>query len=196
MPHIDKTEFGVEVQALGEKAQPTVITQNEWMRRMKDMSRFQQGMSFYGQMPDNYMLVLNADHPLVKKILADETAATGEALKPVLSEIKGQQARLAALRQAQKDKKAEEILQEEKDNVSKTEKALEEQRDKKRQIVADYAKGNTLIHQLVAPEWNAEGRCTQRVCKALGRSAEVRQPFETDTTFFPIIRTGYINGSC
>ena len=149
MPRIDKTEFGVEVQALGETAQPTVITQNEWMRRMKDMSRFQQGMGFYGQMPDSYMLVLNADHPLIKQILADETAATAETMKPVLSEIKGQEARLAALRQAQKDKKPEEISQADKDDLSQTEKALEDQRGKKRQIVADYAKDNTLIHQLV-----------------------------------------------
>ena len=149
MPRLDKTEFGVEVQALGETAQPTVITQNEWMRRMKDMSRFQQGMGFYGQMPDSYMLVLNADHPLIKQILADETAATAETMKPVLSEIKGQEARLAALRQAQKDKKPEEISQADKDDLSQTEKALEDQRGKKRQIVADYAKDNTLIHQLV-----------------------------------------------
>ena len=127
----------------------TVITQNEWMRRMKDMSRFQQGMGFYGQMPDSYMLVLNADHPLIKQILADETAATAETMKPVLSEIKGQEARLAALRQAQKDKKPEEISQADKDDLSQTEKALEDQRGKKRQIVADYAKDNTLIHQLV-----------------------------------------------
>ena len=116
---------------------------------MKDISRFQQGMSFYGQMPDSYQLVLNADHPLVQKILADETAATAEALKPVESELKGQQARLAALRQAQRDKKPEEISQADKDDVANTEKALNEQRGKKNQIVADYAKGNTLIHQLI-----------------------------------------------
>ena len=70
-------------------------------------------------------------------------------MKPVLSEIKGQEARLAALRQAQKDKKPEKISQADKDDLSQTEKALEDQRGKKRQIVADYAKDNTLIHQLV-----------------------------------------------
>lgn len=149
MPHLEKAEFGVEVQALGEGAQPTVITQNEYMRRMKDMSRFQQGMGFYAQMPDAYSLVLNADHPLIQKVLADETVATAEALKPVESELKGLQARLAALRQSQSDKKAEEITQEEKDDVSNTEKAIDEQREKRNQIVASYAKGNTLVHQLI-----------------------------------------------
>lgn len=149
MPHLEKAEFGVEVQALGEGAQPTVITQNEYMRRMKDMSRFQQGMGFYAQMPDAYSLVLNADHPLIQKVLADETVATAEALKPVESELKGLQARLVALRQSQSDKKAEEITQEEKDDVSNTEKAIDEQREKRNQIVASYAKGNTLVHQLI-----------------------------------------------
>lgn len=149
MPHLEKAEFGVEVQALGEGAQPTVITQNEYMRRMKDMSRFQQGMGFYAQMPDAYSLVLNADHPLIQKLLADEIAATAEELKPVESELKGLQARLAALRQGQSDKKTEEVTQEEKDDVSNTEKAIDEQREKKNQIVASYAKGNTLVHQLI-----------------------------------------------
>lgn len=149
MPKLDKTEFGVEVQALGETMQPTVITQNEFMRRMKDMSRFQQGMAFYGQMPDSYMLVLNADHPLIKKVLSDETSATAEALRPIVSELKGKEARLAVLRQEQSKKKPEELTQEDKDELSSTEKAIEEQRNKKRQIVAEYAERNTLIHQLV-----------------------------------------------
>lgn len=149
MPKLDKVEFGVEVQALGETMQPTVITQNEFMRRMKDMSRFQQGMAFYGQMPDSYMLVLNADHPLIKKILSGETEATAEALRPIESELKGKEARLAALRQEQSKKKPEDITKEDKEELSSTEKAIEEQRNKKRQIVAEYAKGNTLIHQLV-----------------------------------------------
>lgn len=149
IPHIDKAEFGVEVQALGEDAQPVLITQNEYMRRMKDMSHFQQGMGFYAQMPDSYALVLNSDHKLIKEVLADENDKTAEALKPVLSELKGQQARLAALHQSQSNKKAEEITQEEKDDVQNTEKAVNEQRDKRSQIVSDYAKGNKIIHQLI-----------------------------------------------
>jgi molecular chaperone HtpG len=85
LPKLDHTEFMVQVDALGAESRPVVITQNEWMRRMKDMSRFQPGMNFYGQMPDTLNLVLNSDHPLIKKVLDDSTAATEEALKPILS---------------------------------------------------------------------------------------------------------------
>lgn len=149
MPKLDKAEFSVEVQALGEDSQPVLITQSEYMRRMKDMSRYQAGMAFYAQMPDTYSLVLNSDHKLVKGILEDENAKCADALKPILSEIKGQQARLAALHQTQDKKKPEEITQEEKDDVAGTEKALNEERDKKQQILADYAKNNSIVHQLI-----------------------------------------------
>ena len=115
VPKIDKAEFMVQVDALGEEARPVIITQNEYMRRMKDMSKFQAGMGFYGQMPDSYNIVLNSDHPLVKKVLEDSEAATTEALKPIEAELKGQEARLAAIRQAQDKKKWDEITQEEKD---------------------------------------------------------------------------------
>lgn len=149
MPKIDKTEFYVEVQSLGETAQPVTITQSEYMRRMKDMSRFQSGMSFYAQMPDSYSIVLNSDHRLIKTILEDENAQCAEALKPINSEIKGLQARMDALRQSQNGKKAEEVTQEEKDDLSNTEKSINEQKDKKNQIIADYAKGNKTVSQLI-----------------------------------------------
>ena len=149
MPKMEKTEFMIEVQSLGAEARPVMMTQNEYMRRMKEMSRFQPGMNFYAQMPDSMNLVLNADHPLVKGVLADCKSATEEALKPVESELKGQEARLAAIRQAQEKKKADELTQEEKDDKANTEKAVQEQKDKKQQILADYAKGNSIVHQLI-----------------------------------------------
>jgi molecular chaperone HtpG len=149
MPKIEKAEFGVEVQALGEKVQPVLMTQSEYMRRMKEMSRFQPGMSFYAQMPDSYSVVLNSDHPLIKKVLGDTSSAVDEALKPVVSELKGQEARLAALHQTQSKKKPEEISQEEKDDLQNTEKAINEQRTKRDEILADYANGNAVVHQLI-----------------------------------------------
>ena len=149
LPKLDKIEFNVEVQALGEQAQPVIITQNEYMRRMKDMSRFQAGMSFYAQMPDSYSLVLNSDHPLVKNVLNDTTTNTDEALKPIMSEIKGQEARLAAIRQSQDKKKPEEITQEEKDDLKNTEKSINDEKTKKDGIIAEYAKGNNIVHQLI-----------------------------------------------
>ncbi len=149
MPKLEKAEFYVEVQSLGEQAQPVVITQSEYMRRMKDMSRFQPGMSFYGQMPDSYNLVLNSDHPLVKRVLSDAKDNTAEALKPIEAELKGLDARLAAINQAQSKKKYDELTQEEKDEKANTQKELDAQRDKKNQVIADYAKQNNIVHQLI-----------------------------------------------
>ena len=149
MPKLDKVEFNVEVQSLGENSQPVVITQNEYMRRMKQMSQFQPGMSFYQQMPDSFTLVLNSDHVLVKQVLNDCNNSTAEALKPILSELKGQQARLAALRQSQDKKKPEELTQEEKDDLQNTEKAVDEQKNKQTEVIEAYAKGNNVVHQLI-----------------------------------------------
>ena len=149
VPKIDKAEFMVQVDALGEEARPVIITQNEYMRRMKDMSKFQAGMGFYGQMPDSYNIVLNSDHPLVKKVLEDSEAATTEALKPIEAELKGQEARLAAIRAAQDKKKWDEITQEEKDQKAEAEKAVQAEKDKKTAVIADYAKGNSIVHQLI-----------------------------------------------
>ena len=149
IPTLDKADFNVDIQALGESSQPVVITRNEYMRRMKEMSRYQAGMNFYAQMPDSYSMVLNSEHEIVKSVLADATKKTSDELKPILSEIKGQEARIAALRQSQDKKKADEITQEEKDDMSNTQKALEEQRGKKKTIYSEYAKGNDIIHQLI-----------------------------------------------
>ena len=149
IPTIEKADFTVDVQSLGESFQPVLVTQNEYMRRMKEMSQFQQGMGFYAQLPDSYNLVLNADHPLVKKVLDDITANTATELKPIASELKGQEARLAALHQSQDSKKAEELTQEEKDDMQNTQKTVSELQDKKKAIVAAYAKGNDIVHQLI-----------------------------------------------
>ena len=149
LPKIDHTEFMVQVDALGAESRPVVITQNEYMRRMKEMSKFQPGMGFYGQMPDSFNLVLNSDHPLVKKVLDESSAATEEALKPIIAELKGQEARLAAIRAAQDKKKYDELTQEDKDQKAEAEKAVQEQKDKKQAVIADYAKGNSVVHQLI-----------------------------------------------
>ena len=149
LPKIDHTEFMVQVDALGAEARPVVITQNEWMRRMKEMSRFQAGMNFYGQMPDSFNLVLNSDHPLVKKVLDDSTAATTEALKPIAAELKGQEARLAAINQQQSGKKYDELTQDDKDMKAECEKAIQEQKDKKQSVLSSYAAKNDIVHQLI-----------------------------------------------
>ena len=149
MPKMAQVEFNVEVQPLGETASPLVITQSEYMRRMKDMSKFQAGMAFYCSMPDMYTLVLNSDHRLIQDVLAENNKATEAELKPILSEIKGQEARLAALHQSQDKKKPEEVTQEEKDDLQNTEKALKEQKEKKTAVIAKAAKDNQVVHQLI-----------------------------------------------
>ena len=149
MPAIDKTEFVVDVQALGEEGAPLMITQNEFMRRMKDMSQFQPGMGFYSQFPDSYTLVLNTDHPLIKDVLKSTQEATANELKPVLSEIKGQEARLQVLQQQQDKKKPEEVTSEEKADLEATRKAISDEQKKCDDIVAAYAKDNNVVHQLI-----------------------------------------------
>jgi len=142
-------EFIVEVDALGEDARPVMITQNEWMRRMKEMSRYQSGMSFYGQMPDSFNLVLNSDHRLVKEVLTNIDTQLSAELKPIDSEIKGQEARMAALNQKTEGKKPEEISQEVKDDKENTQKAIDEQKSKKEQLLGSYAKKDAIVHQLI-----------------------------------------------
>ena len=149
MPRIDKVEFNAEVEAMGETTQPILITQSEYMRRMKDMSRLQAGMAFYAQMPDAYSVVLNSDHALIKRVLEDCKQSTADTLQPVEAEIKGLEARLAALRQQQSAKKPEEITEEERAEVSKTEKEIADQRAQKQAALADFGKGNDIVHQLI-----------------------------------------------
>jgi len=149
IPSLDKANFTVDVQSLGASFQPVLVTQNEYMRRMKEMSQYQQGMGFYAQLPDSYNLVLNSDHPLVKRVLDELTIYTTEELKPIDSELKGLEARLAALHQSQDKKKPEELTQEEKDDMQNTQKSVSELKDKKKAVVAEYAKGNEVVHQLI-----------------------------------------------
>ena len=149
LPKVEKAEFMVSVEPLGETAQPIVATQNEYMRRMKEMSQYQQGMGFYAQMPDTYTIVLNSDHTIIKQILNESNASTAEKLQPIRSEIKGLQAREAALRQEQGKKKPEEVTQNEKDELKNTEDELTKQRNEKNSVIADYAKNNNAIHQLI-----------------------------------------------
>ena len=149
LPKMEKTEFYVDVQALGEQTLPVIITQSEYMRRMKEASKFQAGMAFYAQMPDAFNLVLNSDHPLIKQVLEDSKTACAAELQPVESELKGLEARLAALHQSQNGKKPEEISQEEKDDLKNTEQSIEEQSTKKNGIIAAYAAGNKVVHQLI-----------------------------------------------
>ena len=149
MPKLDKIEFHVEVASLGETAAPVLITQSEYMRRMKEMSRLQAGMSFYGEMPSMMNVVLNADHRLVKRVLDDMKGHTADALAPIEAELKGLHARHAALEQAQQKKKADEITQEDRDNLSQCNKDIAAEEEKKTKVLSDYGAGQAVVHQLI-----------------------------------------------
>ena len=149
MPTIQKTEFHVETQAMGETSAPIIITQAEYMRRMKEMAQIQPGMSFYGEMPDMFNLVLNSDHKLVKEVLAETESACAEKLVPVESEIAMLNLRANELNKAHEGKKDEEIPTAEKDELADVHKKLDEQNKQKEDILNAYAADNKVVHQLI-----------------------------------------------
>ena len=149
LPKVQKVEFHVETQALGETASPIVITQAEYMRRMKEMANIQPGMSFYGEMPDMYNLVLNSDHQLIKKVLENTESACAEKLVPVESEIAMLNLRQTELRKAQEGKKDEDISTAEKDELNEVEQKLNEQKQQKTTIINESAADNKVVHQLI-----------------------------------------------
>lgn len=149
LPVIEKTEFYVETASMGENASPVLITQSEYMRRMKDMSRYQQGMSFYGEMPDMYNLVLNADHRLVKDVLDKMHTTIGEELKPIENELKGLKARQMAIEQSQKDKKSDELTAEDNKQLEDCQADIEKQENLRRDLWKKYSSENPVVAQLI-----------------------------------------------
>ena len=140
LPHLDKVNFDVQVKAMGESAQPIIITQSEYMRRMKDVAQFQPGMSFYGEMPGMYSLVVNSDHHLVRRIMEAEAKECDASVTPIREEI---------------DKKLDEISElrkdydKNKDAIAEGDKKLDELRKKKEEILKGFADGQSLVRQLI-----------------------------------------------
>lgn len=149
LPKLEKTEFMVTLEALGENSNPVVLTQGEYMRRMREMSAMQPGMAFYGEMPDSYNLVINTDHALVKDILENEESDCNEKLQPILADMKGWKARQSDLRETQNSKKEEEITEAEKEDMTNTNKKIAELRVECNKIIAEYAAGNKKVSQLI-----------------------------------------------
>lgn len=149
LPKMDKTEFYVVAQAMGEGAAPVMITQSEYMRRMKEMANIQAGMSFYGDMPDMFNLVLNADHPLVKEVLAGEEQACAADIVPIQLSMDDTNNRRNALKKSHEGKKEEEIPTAEKDELSELDKKWNELKTKKEAVLAGYAAQNPVVRQLI-----------------------------------------------
>lgn len=149
LPKMEKVEFNVMIQALGENGSPVMITQSEYMRRMKEMANIQAGMSFYGEMPDMFNLVLNSDHKLVKEVLADEEKECSAAIAPIQTELEDVTKRRDALKKKQEGKKDEDIPTAEKDELNDLDKKWDELKQQKDSIFAGYAGKNKVVRQLI-----------------------------------------------
>ena len=151
LPKIEKSEFIVTLDALGEDAAPIIITQNEFMRRMKDMSRTGGNpmMAFYGEMPDSYSLVLNTTHPLMKAVLDAEEAECAAEIRPIADEMKSLDARKAELKKSHEGKKDDEVPVAEKEEINNLDKQIAELGEKRTAVFARFAAGHDKVKQLI-----------------------------------------------
>ena len=149
IPVIEKSDFLVMFEPVGATAQPIVITQNEFMRRMKDMAAIQPGMAIYGELPDSYNLIVNTEHPLTQRIIADTESSCKEQLTPILDELNTVNAEITRLQEAKKDKKDEEIPVADKEALKSAEEKAKELRAKESDVLKSYADKNPLVRQLV-----------------------------------------------
>ena len=149
LPKVEKAQFHVEASALGATSAPVLVTQSEYMRRMKEQARLQPGMSFYGELPDAYSLVLNTDHPLVRSVNDGLNAATAERLAPIDAELRGLHARLQAIETAQQHTKPEDVTEEEKNELKQVNDQIAEQNTQREAVLADYARTNQIVPQLI-----------------------------------------------
>ena len=139
----------VSFEPLEETDQPTIITQAEFMRRMKEMSALNAGMGFYNQMPDTYNFVINANHPLIAKILVNAEKSVGEEISKLNDDKKPLNDEKATLEKEKEGKKEEEISQEVKDKIEEVEKKISEVETKKEDVLTKYGKKNKVIKQVV-----------------------------------------------
>lgn len=148
-PENGGVSYIIDFKDLGEGGAPMVVTRNEWMRRMKDMSQFQGGMGFYGDMPESLNLVVNTAHPLVKRVLEQKDAEIGETVRAVGEDIAARKAGIEELEKKGKGKKDEEIPSEEKEKLEGLRKELSDLEEKRRHTLKEFGKGNKLAKQLV-----------------------------------------------
>ncbi len=149
-PKTDKTNFIVSFDSMTEKAMPILITQNEFMRRMKEMSAMQGGMmGFYGEMPDSYNLVVNTDHILIKNLLQKEEEVCGKEVSPIDENIKTLQTKIDELTKAHQGKKDEEVPQQEKEELENTKKEVADLKEKQKVIFREFAEKENMVRQLI-----------------------------------------------
>ncbi len=143
---VDKASFTVQFEALAPTDQPIVLTQNEYMRRMKEMAAMQPGMNFYGELPDSYSLVVNTEHPLVKGIASAADAALAATVQPLLDTVSAKNAEAEAIRKAA-DGKA--LSAEDEQRIKDLEKEVADARDAQAEAIKAYAAKAPEVSQLV-----------------------------------------------
>jgi molecular chaperone HtpG len=174
LPKAEKTDFYVTLEALGASAQPIVLTQSEYMRRMREMSTVQSGMSFYGELPDHYSVVLNADHPLIQKVLSETTTACTDRLSPILADLKGWEARKTSLLDKKKEQKEEDIPVTDKEDLESTEKKIEELSTQRNAVLAEEAANNKLVGELIDLALLSNGMLKgEALSRFIGRSLQM-----------------------
>ena len=174
LPKTDKTNYAVSLEAVSADALPVFLTQNEFMRRMKEMSAHQQGMSFYGNMPDQYNLVINTSNEKVKALLAEITTACAETTTPIVEQIAAKQVEENTLREAQKGKKDADLTQEEKDAVTNITKELAALKQQLKEQYGAYATSSDKLHQLIDIAMLAAGQLKgEALAKFVNRSVEL-----------------------
>ena len=149
MPKLEKVDFNVNVQPMGENALPIMIARSEYIRRMKEMATIQSGMGFYGELPDMMSVIINQDHKLVKRVMDETSAACNDKVKPLSGELDALQARAAELKKAKEGKKEEDIPETEKNELTDVEKQIADKEDAIKAIYTDYATGNKVVHELI-----------------------------------------------
>ena len=149
MPKLEKVDFNVNVQPMGENALPIMIARSEYMRRMKEMATIQSGMGFYGELPDMMSVIINQDHKLVKRVMDETGVACNDKVKPLSDELDALQARAAELKKAKEGKKEEDIPEAEKNELTDVEKQIADKEDAIKAIYTDYATGNKVVHELI-----------------------------------------------
>ncbi len=149
MPKIEKTEFLVQFERAGEASSPAIITQNEWMRRMKEMSAMQPQMSYFGEMADNFNFIVNSDQSAVKHLIATATDALKERITPLFDEIESLNKEISATESTDNKDKSEEEKESQRKSVKEKEDKVADLRSKEHEIIADFGNTNNELRQII-----------------------------------------------
>ena len=145
LPKDENVKFLITFESLGHNEKPVLLTQNEYMRRMKDMAAMQPGMSFYGELPDSYNMVINTNNPHIEKIIIDIDNQLKESIQPILDKIDGIEQKIASLREENKKENEADNSQE----IKNLENTIKESREEKEKIIKSYTEQSPIVGQLV-----------------------------------------------